>query len=415
MSPGFRFTAICICVIAECWVLNGQPRPASAVSADTALMSSLETKKFRILHEFGEGARSDGYAPQASLIDVKGTLYGTTWMGGATECVGGCGVVFSITKTGKQRVIHSFGVQPDGYYPASIIGVDGVIYGTTLKGGAYNFGTLFRVSAAGAEKVLYSFGKGSDGRYPRSPLIDVSGMLYGTTVNGGTQGRGTMFRVSTSGVEHVLHSFGDGADGAFPYGGLDNVDGTLFGTTYYGGSYNDGTVFRIDPSGRDERIIHSFRNAHGSDGYFPAAGLVDSNGILYGTTLNGGSANYYTGQVCNCGTVFSLDPKTGLEHVLHSFSGTLSPSAPPDGRSPEASMIVVNGVLYGTTATGGAQGGPDGSVFRITVSGAEQLVYSFGPGNYNPVTSLTDADGTLYGTTQTGGTYSGGIVFALAP
>jgi uncharacterized repeat protein (TIGR03803 family) len=45
----------------------------------------------------------------------------------------------------------------------------------------------------------------------------------------------------------VLHSFGSSGDGARPYAGLINVNGTLYGTTLEGGANGDGTIFSITP------------------------------------------------------------------------------------------------------------------------------------------------------------------------
>jgi uncharacterized repeat protein (TIGR03803 family) len=60
-----------------------------------------------VLHSFGNGA--DGIDPIGSLIAVKGTLYGTTSEGGASTCSFGCGTVFSITTSGAENVVYSFG------------------------------------------------------------------------------------------------------------------------------------------------------------------------------------------------------------------------------------------------------------------------------------------------------------------
>jgi len=115
--------------------------------------------------------------------------------------------------------------------------------------------TLFVTStwAATHEKVLYPFNpEVTDGANPRAGLIfDAARNLYGTTLGGGTYGWGTVFRVNADGGrEQVLHSFGNGTDGANPYAGLifDAV-GNLYGTTYGGGTYNYGTVFEITRSG----------------------------------------------------------------------------------------------------------------------------------------------------------------------
>ena len=74
-----------------------------------------------------------------------------------------------------------------------------------------------------------------------------------------------------------------------------------------------------------------------------------------------------------------------------------------------------NGSLYGTTYNGGASG--KGTVFSVTTSGTQTLLYSFkgSPSDgANPTGGLTlGADGNFYGTTQQGGTGSQGVVFKM--
>src|SRR5438309_214274 len=63
-----------------------------------------------------------------------------------------------------------------------------------------------------------------------------------------------------------------------------------------------------------ETILYSFcsqRNC--TDGKWPRAGLIGVNGMLYGTTSEGGTLGG--------GTVFAIDPNTGAETYLHSFCG----------------------------------------------------------------------------------------------
>jgi uncharacterized repeat protein (TIGR03803 family) len=136
----------------------------------------------------------------SNLIDVDGTLYGTTEGGGS--CGGkidGCGTVFKVTRSGKESVLHFFGSGSDGDYPfAPLVDVDGALYGTTGGGGGDNSnpeGTIFRITAAGKENVLHSF-TGSDGAVPQAGLTDVNGTLYGTTDGGGASGNGTVFSLS---------------------------------------------------------------------------------------------------------------------------------------------------------------------------------------------------------------------------
>jgi uncharacterized repeat protein (TIGR03803 family) len=278
-----------------------------------------------VLHSFGNGA--DGIAPTSSLIDVKGTLFGTTAFGGgdcAANGATGCGTVFNITPTGSEQVLHSFGSGSDGTVPyAALIDADGILYGTTAYGGDVTYriglGTVFRISTTGKEHVIHNFGI-SDGWHPEAALIDENRMLYGTTNQGGTYGVGTVFNISAKGAEQVLHSFrGRSPHGGRPSGALVDVAGELYGTTEFGGTFDDGVVFKVGTDGRTKRL-HSFGG--GSDGVNPTAGLIDVNGTLYGTTYLGGAHGD--------GTVFSITPE-GTEQVLYSFAGYPSDGEYPLG------------------------------------------------------------------------------------
>jgi uncharacterized repeat protein (TIGR03803 family) len=174
----------------------------------------------------------------------------------------------------------------------------------------------------------------------------VNDKLYGTTETGGASGDGTVFEISTAGKERVIYSFTGKPDGASPQASLISVNGALYGTTTAGGTSNYGTVFEISRSGK-ERVVYSFKG--GTDGANPAASLINVNGTLYGTTTAGGGAS-------GSGTVFSVN-RWGKETVLYGFKGGT------DGAVPSASLIDVNGTLYGTTFLGGSSG--FGTVFKL--------------------------------------------------
>ena len=116
------------------------------------------------MHSFGNG--SDGLTPAAPLIQVDGMLYGTTAQGGAY----GCGTVFSLSTGGRERVLYSFGsAANDGCEPdAGLIAIGTTLFGTTGYGGAYDKGgTVFSLATDGSnERILHSFGSGSDGKNP---------------------------------------------------------------------------------------------------------------------------------------------------------------------------------------------------------------------------------------------------------
>jgi uncharacterized repeat protein (TIGR03803 family) len=358
-----------------------------------------------VVYSFAGG--NDGANPQAGLLKVTGVLYGTTASGGAN----GHGTVFAIPSFRPEITLYSFAGYPyDGADPAaSLINVNGTLYGTTYAGSANNDGTVFSITPSGTETVLHSFaGSPYDGAHPAG-LINVKGTLYGTTASGGANDLGTVFSLAPtpSGTETTLYSFAGGNDGASPKAGLINVKGTLYGTTSLGGancgsSGGCGTVFAITPSGA-ETVLYTFGG--GTDGRYPVAGLINVKGKLYGTTFLGG-AN--CGTRGGCGTVFAVTP-SGAEAVLHSFAGG------SDGANPHAGLINVKGTLYGTTSSGGGNG--DGTVFAIPSFGSETVLHSFAGDSdgANPQAGLINVNGTLYGTTELGGANNDGTVFSLAP
>jgi uncharacterized repeat protein (TIGR03803 family) len=375
---------------------------AARSDASVAHPASIGTKAFKTLYTFQ--GRPDGANPYSPLLDVGGVLYGTTNIGGSY----GWGSVFKITKSGKESVVYSFHgpASGDGSQPcAGLTYLNKALYGTTSLGGTGSgfcgggaCGTVFKITLSGAESLLYSFGDGSNGGEPEAGLLAVNGLLYGTTRVGGAYGYGTVFTITPSGTETVLHSFNQhSADGFNPQAGLLNVNGALYGTTDYGGSANAGTVFQITPAGT-ESVLHSFRADSQLDGNDPFAGLIDVNGVLYGTTTSGGSECVPFG---GCGTVFTITT-AGSESVIYSFKGY------SDGRAPAAGLVAVKGMLYGTTA---------GTIFKLTTSGAETVLHRFtDPHGAFPFANLIDVGGTLYGTTiyTASGQSGNGTVFSLS-
>ena len=254
------------------------------------------------------------------------------------------------------------------------------------------------------ETLLYTFTGSPDGASPWAGLIrNKAGNFYGTTHDGGGPGQGTVFKVTANGKETVLYSFRAYPDAAHPEAVLiRDAAGDLFGTTtYYGGAYLWGAVFKVTKTSK-ETVLYSFTG--GTDGGYPTGGVTrDAAGNLYGTTVDGGEGSdcYY-----GCGTVFKLDV-TGKENVLYSFT------AGTDGTSPAAGLVQDSaGDVYGTTYYGGNatcnKGGNSGcgTVFKVTQSGKETPLYIFTgrtDGAYPYADLLMDAKGDLFGTTSEGG------------
>lgn len=140
----------------------------------------------------------------AALIEIGHVLYGTTVAGGDKACAstnsagGGCGVVFSYDLyTEKEHVLFAFTGKNGAFPLGGVVELNGKLYGTTQQGGANGLGTVFQIDPnSGAEKVEHSFSGGSDGAFPQAGLLASSnGVLFGTTVHGGAAGEGTVFSV----------------------------------------------------------------------------------------------------------------------------------------------------------------------------------------------------------------------------
>jgi len=358
-----------------------------------------------VLHTFN-GQSGGGYPDGGVIRDSSGNLYGTTVSGGS----GFVGVVYKLDTTGKETVLYNFTGRTDGTSPETGVVRDaaGNLYGTTsdagLPGGCGGFGcgVVYKVDTSGQETVLYTFTGGTDGANPSAGVIlDSSGNVYGTTIGGGIGRVGVVFKVNTTDEETVVYGFPGPVDGIAPQSGvIADAAGNLYGTAPYGGISNSGVIYKLDVAG-NETVLCTFTG--GVDGAYPDAGVIrDSAGNLYGTTYNGGTAD--------AGVVFELDAN-GQETVLHNFTGGA------DGGNPYAGVIRDSaGNLYGTTEYGGAAN--LGAVFKVDTSGEETVLFSFpgGNGGSNPYGGVTaDSAGNLYGTTAYGGSGGSGVVFKLDP
>ena len=294
----------------------------------------------------------DGATPKAPAITVSGTLYGTTQHGGLTTCSGGCGTVYGVTGAGAETMLYKFQGGNDGANPtAGLVNVKGTLYGTTYYGGgSNNYGTVFAITPDGKETVLYAFKGGSDGLNPMGGLVAVGDTLYGTTYAGGASYYGTVFSLTTAGVKTTLYSFKNGSDGAYPESSLVKIGSTLYGTSLYGTNHV-GTVYKVSLKGKF-KSVYAFKG--GNDGSSPVGDLLNVNGTLYGATYSGGSTSVCSGY--GCGTVFSVTP-TGTETVVYAFQGG------NDGLNPQAGLNAVKGAIYGTTSSGGEW--YNGTVFSV--------------------------------------------------
>ena len=129
-----------------------------------ALVQVLPNGERSVWHEFSETE-----AVNAQLLEIGGTLFGTTQTGGTQNL----GTLFGFNpQTGEMMTIWNFG-EVDGARPAGNLIADrqGNIYGTTLNGGEDDTGVVFRLKLDGTGyKPVFHYLK-SDGYDPTAGLI----------------------------------------------------------------------------------------------------------------------------------------------------------------------------------------------------------------------------------------------------
>src|SRR5258706_16355911 len=95
-------------------------------------------------------------------------------------------LVFAPSTRASERILHVHGKDGLSPYGGAITDASGTIYGTTFNGGASNMGTVWARRPNGAYAGLHSFGDAGDGVTPAGTLVlDGAGFLYGATGGGG--------------------------------------------------------------------------------------------------------------------------------------------------------------------------------------------------------------------------------------
>lgn len=363
-----------------------------------------QTLNETILYSFTTNA-TDGSHPSGGIIKGQdGSLYGTANNGGTN----GYGVAFQINRDGGgYHVIHYFNFS-SGAYPGSLVqATNGFLCGTVSQGGSNGYGAVFTLNTNGTGYAqLHAFSQ-SEGIYPNYNLFQAgNNVFYGTASGGGISNAGTIFRLNLNGSGfQVLHQFTNSPDGAVPVTVILGADGALYGTTSSGGPTNAGTVFRMNTNGNNYSILHAFTNS--PDGWEPTANLIQGkDGMLYATTVFGGSAYKYGG------TLFKIGTNGGSYQVMHSF-----PSITDDGINPGSVIQGSDGLLYVSVSNGGHFS--DGSILKSDTNATSvSVIFSFtnAPDGNQPAAPLVEAgDGAFYGTANNGGTENQGAIFRLAP
>lgn len=289
-------------------------------------------------------------------------------------------------------------------------GRDGNLYSTINNDGTHNVGTVYKITTAGAPTTIYNFcslTSCTDGGYPWGGVtLGFDGNFYGTTQGGGSHAAGTVFKVTPTGTLTTLWNFANGTDDSAPiYTTVQGQDGSMYGVSEEQYVGQNGAFFKVSAVGVF-KLLRDFNYTNGSSPNLPTQG---TDGNFYGTTQAGGDPT------CKCGVVYKATA-AGAIKVLHTFKGY-----PTDGNRPIGTLVQgPDGNFYGTTYKGGTTNG-NGTVFKITPSGAYTLLYSFNYGNSNFDAQLPEAgltlgtDGNLYGVGSAGGSKNAGAIFKVTP
>lgn len=151
---------------------------------------------YTVLYTFQGG--NDGGSPVAGLVfDGAGNLYGATESYGAN----GGGTVFEMSPDNGAWSFNVLAGMTGGAGPVAALTLapSGAIFGTNYRDGADGYGSVFELTETNGQwtyKDLHDFTGGSDGGYPGGGVtLDKRGKLYGTTVLGGANNFGVVYEL----------------------------------------------------------------------------------------------------------------------------------------------------------------------------------------------------------------------------
>jgi len=153
----------------------------------------------------------------------------------------------------------------------------------------------------------------------------------------------------------VVHQFLGGDDSANPRNTLIQAsDGAFYGVTLFGDTAVRGTIFKISNDGSVYSIVYIFTGL--ASGQQPNCRLLEgSDAALYGTCPIGGSALR--------GVLFKVNKDGTGYNIIYNFRRSGG-----EGYEPASGVIEASdGLLYGTTYSGGSEGA--GTVYKIDKNG----------------------------------------------
>lgn len=388
----------------------GTTKNGGSYNAGTLFKYNPGLNTYTVLINFRNNGDSGAY-PQSKLLKaLNGKFYGVASAGGQNAR----GVIFEFDPAGNNfQVKHDFdfvnGLITDTASSHSLMQApNGKIYGCTDGGGINGTGALFECDGNGDNYLKLKDFDAASGSFPTAEMVvGPDGKLYGMTVRGGVYGFGTVFSYDLiNDVLANIHDFQNTSnDGAFPQGGLLVYNNLLWGTTTKGGANGNGYLFSINTLGT---VLNNYNSFSSSTGSFPYGTLITGNATagqdtLFGFTKNGGDFDY--------GTFFYYVPSNG-SYGFSSLDNFTLGSNPICG----AAQSSLDNKFYGLTFNGGAIG--SGTMVVARYNGIQKKLDFNSPGLNGgaPISTLFQASNhRIYGTSELGGTNNTGVIFEFHP
>src|ERR1041385_8602463 len=225
------------------------------------------------------------------------------------------------------------------------------IWAVTPQGGASSGGTIIKMNPDGTGfEVEFSYAcSATSGCMPMGNLMQASnGQLYGTCYLGGQYASCTCDRFDpVTGTYYDIYDF-DITNGDYPMSGMVEAhNGKLYGVASSGGTSWAGVLYSINMFTNAYTPEYSFNSTTGSTPW--ACPTLLNNGMLYGLTTGGGTYSN--------GVLYSYNIATNTYTAMHHFNSA-------DGTAPHGGLFnASNGILYGMTSAGGANG--HGTIFSF--------------------------------------------------
>lgn len=318
----------------------------------------------------------------------------------------------------RYEVLRAFDFAYEG---AGIVGNlaltgDGQIYAMNNGGSAHGLGSVFGLKLDGTVTFVRPFECCDDavGYEPRGLTLANNGKFYGVTTSGGIAGFGGIYSMTAAGDVQALIAFRrQGGSPISPQTApVQGIDGLLYGTSMGGGSVDQGSLYRLALDGSQFEVLNSFdgKGPSGRPGHYPMAALTQTtDGTWYGVTSGGSRPD--------CGAAFSsTDQGTKAIWVVN---GHMERHMCPDYQGfgiglRETLLLGPDGQFYGTTYQTGQY--HLGTVFRLSPEGRLTVLHDFSgidPDGQLPNSPLVlGPDGAFYGTAKS--TVSGsGMIYRI--